>query len=534
MDALLGNVVPAPATKLVLTGNLGIALRGQLVALGNAALTTAGVAGAAGVPRDPSIALVNALAVEITAVIAGLPVTTGVELKKAVTVALTYGKAITSGNVEDINRKRADALAAAAVAAEAAAPAGAIRAAAEAIRAAAAAGDGGAAVAANAVLNPAPAPAAARALYDATVATVGAAAPAGAAAALAQLNTDFSNIKWLAIATALNNIVVVALGVPVAAGVAGVAAVAAVALPAEVPSMNIRIIAHVIAFGNNSGLLPNAAINLQNLLNSPDGTNAAASVLGNPSVADLHNTILARLSEDNVQSLTNIFGKPLLVTLRNEFTGKLSVYDPYPVVEPVVNENSLDFDRFLPPDVLNAVLENRQKKFFPMARVNISPSYFGLFAPGNQLRFELQRGGASLDPNMPIEMRGRGSAVYGSPIKGGDYNNWQVVGNNAFISDKLEFALQTAIKRLGNRLGQEAKTEIQTMITRLKTAEKDAKEAAENLKTVVKAHQATGLTADIGNSEQLKTAATEYNNRIGKVAKVEGKLGRVYATLVIS
>ena len=168
-----------------------------------------------------------------------------------------------------------------------------------------------------------------------------------------------------------------------------------------------------------------------------------------------------------------------------------------------------------------------------MARVNISPSYFGLFAPGNQLRFELQRGGASLDPNMPIEMRGRGSLVYGSAIKGGDYNNWQVVGKNAFISDKLDFALQTAIKRLGTKLGAQARVEIQNLITTLKAAEKDATEAAENLKTVVKAHQANGLTGDIGTNAVLKSAAAEYNNRIGKVAKVEGKLGRVYATISI-
>ena len=297
--------------------------------------------------------------------------------------------------------------------------------------------------------------------------------------------------------------------------------------------MNIRIIAHAIAFGNNKGLLANAAINLQNLLNSPDGTAVAQSILGNPSVTDLHNTILARLKEADVESLTNIFGQPLLTVLRNEFTGKLSVYDPYTVADPIVNDNSLDFDRFLPADVLKAVLENRQKKFFPMARVNISPSYFGLFAPGNQLRFEL-KGGASLDPNMPIEMRGRGSLVYGSAIKGGDYNNWQVVGKNAFISDKLDFALQTAIKRLGDRLTETAKVQIQGLITTLKDAERKATEAAENLKTVVKANQTTKLTGDIGSVGDLNKVADEYNNRIGKVAKVEGKLGRVLAALTFT
>ena len=481
MDALLGN--PAPTSKLVLTGNLGTGLGGQLTALRNA-LFTGGAPGVVAAARAAALALVNPLALEIAGVITGLPVGTDAELSAAVKVALKYGNAITAGRINEIAGARVAARAAAV-----------------------ASGSNVGVAAAGAV--------AFDGLIAATVATEAAAAGAVTDAA------DWSNIKWLAKAIAVNNITSAAIAAPPGAGAP------------EISKMNIRIIAHAIAFGNNKGLLANAAINLQNLLNSPDGTAVAQSILGNPSVTDLHNTILARLKEADVESLTNIFGQPLLTVLRNEFTGKLSVYDPYTVADPIVNDNSLDFDRFLPADVLKAVLENRQKKFFPMARVNISPSYFGLFAPGNQLRFELQRGGASLDPNMPIEMRGRGSLVYGSAIKGGDYNNWQVVGKNAFISDKLDFALQTAIKRLGTRLEDGAKTHIQGLITTLKAAEKDATEAAENLKTVVKAHQANGLTGNIADNTALKSAAAEYNNRIGKVAKVEGKLGRVYATISI-
>jgi len=489
MDALLGNVVPAPTTKLVLTGNLGTALEGQLDTLRNETLTTAVAPGVVGGLRNESVALVNALAAEIAVAIPGPAPNTDANLGLAIASAYAYGKAITGGNIDDIGTRRANSTDAT------------IR---GIVAAAVGAGGPGSLVAAT------------------THAAAPALPPAGNAVVAASLAADWSNIKWLALAIAMRDIVAAAIG---AAGVGS----------PEVPKMNIRLISHVIAFGNNSGLLPNTAKNLQNLLNSTNGgQNAAASVLGNPSVTDLHNTILARLEDKEVASLSGLFNKSLLEVLRETFTGKLSVYDPYNVPDPAVNPNQLDFDRFLPSDVLQAVLANRQKKFFPMARVNISPSYFGLFAPGNQLRFELQRGGASLDPNMPIEMRGRGSAVYGSPIKGGDYNNWQVVGNNAFISDKLEFALQTAIKRLGGKLADTARVEIQRMISALKVAEKDAKEAAENLKTVVKAHQANGLTGNITDSTVLKTAATEYNNRIGKVAKVEGKLGRVYATLVIS
>lgn len=494
MDALLGNVAPAPRSKLDLTGNLGTALGAQLTALRDTTFAPLQGAAAIGAPatvvsaRVAALALVNPLALEIAGVITGLNLTTDTELKAAVQVALTYGNAITAGKIIDIAGARVAA------------------------RAAAVLSGSNVGVLGNAVGVAAGAPVF-DGLINNTTATEGAASRDVTDAA------DWSNIKWLAKAIALNNIAVAARGATQAA---------------EVPKINIRIIAHAIAFGNNRGLLPNAAINLQNLLNSADGTRAAASVLGNPSVTDLHNTIVARLSEENFQSLTNIFNISVLEVLRNEFTGKLSVYDPYTLQPVIVNDNQLDFDKFLPADVLQAVLANRQKKFFPMARVNISPSYFGLFAPGNQLRFELQRGGASLDPNMPIEMRGRGSAVYGSAIKGGDYNNWQVVGNNAFISDKLDFALQTAIKRLGDRLGDTAKRQIQDLINRLKAAEKDAKEAAENLKTVIKADQANKLTNPIADNAALKVAATEYNNRIGKVAKVEGKLGRVYATLVIS
>jgi len=479
MDALLGNVVPAPTTKLVLTGNLGTALETQLDTLRDETLRSA-----AGV-RAQSVNLVNTLAAEIAAAIPAPPPNTDDNLRLAIAAAYAYGKVITGGNIDDIVARRRTAEAAAG-------------------RVLVAAVVGGAAGAAGGLITD-------------TDTAVNAATAAGVAAESA---ADWSNIKWLALAIAMRDIVAAAIG---AAGAGSL----------EAAKMNIRLISHVIAFGNNSGLLPNTAKNLQNLLNS-NGTVAATSILGNPSVTDLHNTILARLEDKDVASLSGLFRQSLLAQLRETFTGKLSVYDPYTLPPPIVNENSLDFDKFLPADVLQAVLANRQKKFFPMARVNISPSYFGLFAPGNQLRFELQRGGASLDPNMPIEMRGRGSAVYGSAIKGGDYNNWQVVGNNAFISDKLEFALQTAIKRLGDKLGSVARGEIQGLITTLKTAEKDAKEAAENLKTVVKAHQANGLTGSITDSTVLKTAATEYNNRISKVAKVEGKLGRVYATLVIS
>jgi len=492
MDALLGPVPPAPTSKLVLTGNLGTALGAQLNTLRDDTFAPLQGAALAAAPatviaaRAGALALVNTLAAEIAGVITGLQTRNDGELKAAVQVALNYGNAITAGRINEIAGARVAARATAVAAGS------------------------------NVGVAGAAAPAVA---FDGLIAATVAVTAAGAAAAVAAItDTDWSNIKWLAKAIAVNNI-------------ATTVATAAAANAVELPKMNIRVIAHAIAFGNNKGLLPNAAINLQNLLNSADGTNAANSVLGNPSVTDLYNTILARLSEEHVQSLTNIFGRSLSSVLRETFTGKLSVYDPYTLADPVVNPDQLDFDRFLPSDVLQAVLANRQKKFFPMARVNISPSWFGLFAPGNQLRFELQRGGASLDPNMPIEMRGRGSAVYGSAIKGGDYNNWQVVGNNAFISDKLEFALQTAIKRLGDKLSNDAKVEIQNMITTLKAAETAAKEAAENLKTIVKAHQANKLTAPIADNAALKTAADAYNARIGKVAKVEGKLGRVMLTL---
>ena len=496
MDALLGNVVPAPTSKLDLTVNLGAGLTTQLDAFKN---TVFGAAGAAG--RDVSIALVDALVAEITAAAPAIAVPNiDANLGIAIKQAYAYGKAITGGNIGEIAAGR---VAAAAVAGTPAAA-------------------GAAAAAAARGAGAAPAP---RDLLNDTDAAVNGITGVGVAADVKVAATaNWSNIKWLALAIAMKNIDNSRI----------TAAGGGAPLAEEKARMNIRVISHVIAFGNNSGLLPTAAINLQNLLNSTDGgTTLAGSILGNPSVTDLHNTILARLKEADVESLTGLFGKPLLTVLRETFTGKLSVYDPYALAGPEVNPASLDFDRFLPADVLQAVLENRQKKFFPMARVNISPSYFGLFAPGNQLRFELQRGGASLDPNMPIEMRGRGSAVYGSAIKGGDYNNWQVVGKNAFISDKLDFALQTAIKRLGTKLGAQARVEIQNLITTLKAAEKDATEAAENLKTVVKAHQANGLTGDIGTNAVLKSAAAEYNNRIGKVAKVEGKLGRVYATISI-
>jgi hypothetical protein len=69
MDALLGNVAPAPRTKLDLTGNLGTALETQLDTLRNETLTTAAAPGVAAAQRVQSIALVDALAAEITAAV---------------------------------------------------------------------------------------------------------------------------------------------------------------------------------------------------------------------------------------------------------------------------------------------------------------------------------------------------------------------------------------------------------------------------------------------------------------------------------
>ena len=130
-------------------------------------------------------------------------------------------------------------------------------------------------------------------------------------------------------------------------------------------------------------------------------------------------------------------------------------------------------------------------------------------------------------------MRGHGKFVYGSPLKGGmGDNNWQIVPENAYLSAKLKFVLDDAISKLGPKLGPTAQASILDLHRRLVQAEKDAKERAEQLKTVISMHSNGDLKGNINNDTDLKSASEEYNNSIGKVAKLERKLGAVTLTLV--
>ena len=170
-----------------------------------------------------------------------------------------------------------------------------------------------------------------------------------------------------------------------------------------------------------------------------------------------------------------------------------------------------------------------------MAPLNIQSSWNGIFGNyGNSLKFQLV-GGSSLDPNVPIEMRGHGRFVYGSPLKGGmGDNNWQIVPENAYLSAKLKFVLDDAINKLGSKLTPSAQSAILDLHRRLVQAEKEAKEKAEQLKTVISMNSSGNLTKNITNDTDLKSASEEYNNSIGRVAKLERKLGRVTLTLVRS
>jgi len=318
-------------------------------------------------------------------------------------------------------------------------------------------------------------------------------------------------------------------GVP---AVVGPPAVAAIVPDTEnKKQINIQVLSHILYQGASIAYSTQIG-NLIAILNQRGGV-PAPSFMGNYSNNNLYNILVAKLG-DNIDTLQGFIPEDLRTFISSKFTGSPASLKRLLAVPISVNPNSdFSFDSLLSPQALAFVLDNRQKKLFKMAPLSIQSSFNGLFGKyGNSLKFQLV-GGGSLDPNVPIEMRGHGKFVYGSPLKGGmGDNNWQIVPENAYLSAKLKFVLDDAISKLGNKLTPTAQTSILDLHRRLVQAEKDAKERAEQLKTVISMHSNGDLKVNINNDIDLKSASEEYNNSIGKVAKLERKLGRVTLTLL--
>jgi hypothetical protein len=295
--------------------------------------------------------------------------------------------------------------------------------------------------------------------------------------------------------------------------------------------INIQVLSHILYQGASIAYSTQIG-NLIAILNQRGGV-PAPSFMGNYSNNNLYNILVAKLG-DNIDTLQGFIGEDLRTFISSKFTGSPASLKRLTAVPISVNPNSdFSFDSLLSPQALAFVLDNRQKKLFKMAPLNIQSSWNGIFGNyGNSLKFQLV-GGGSLDPNVPIEMRGHGKFVYGSPLKGGmGDNNWQIVPENAYLSAKLKFVLDDAISKLGPKLTPTAQTSILDLHRRLVQAEKEAKERAEQLKTVISMNSNGGLTKNITNDADLKSASEEYNNSIGRVAKLERKLGNVTLTLV--
>ena len=303
--------------------------------------------------------------------------------------------------------------------------------------------------------------------------------------------------------------------------------------PENKKQINIQALSHMLYQGASIAYSTQVG-NLIAILNQRGGV-PSPSFMGNYSNNNLYNILVAKLA-DNIDTLQGYVGEDLRTFISSKFTGSPASLRRLAAVPISVNPNTdFSFDSLLSPQALAFVLDNRQKKLFKMAPLNIQSSWNGIFGNyGNSLKFQLV-GGSSLDPNVPIEMRGHGRFVYGSPLKGGmGDNNWQIVPENAYLSAKLKFVLDDAINKLGSKLTPSAQSAILDLHRRLVQAEKEAKEKAEQLKTVISMNSSGNLTKNITNDTDLKSASEEYNNSIGRVAKLERKLGRVTLTLVRS
>jgi hypothetical protein len=209
------------------------------------------------------------------------------------------------------------------------------------------------------------------------------------------------------------------------------------------------------------------------------------------------------------------------------------------------------------PNVARVVMDQRKKQTaLAAARVIPSGGLFGLPLPfmHNPSVSVLFRGGggsdefdtASLNPEMPIEMRGFGYEVahmrggFGFPLMLGTVGSptqWRPVSDDSFISLSLRQALDSlndTLKTKNASLDGPTKNNVDTLITQLEAAEKAVKDARDDLNTFNNAI-ATGSANVQGkkniDSATLSRTVDAYNNAMKNRQKLENKLFRVVIAL---
>ena len=200
--------------------------------------------------------------------------------------------------------------------------------------------------------------------------------------------------------------------------------------------------------------------------------------------------------------------------------------------DPSINTAHFNIYDLLDPVVLRRVtaLKAKQLKNAMVTQQNIQ-NWMGM--PGTQTVEITLRGGASLDPNVPLEMRGRGRVLFGESFKGGFNSLWQPLEDEGRMSEQFQDALDRASARLGDRLAPTTVNALKKEIKDLETSEAAAKVRSDQLKSVVSAFANGKINGNINDPTQLKDLADAYNATLAQISSKTNKITKAL-TLIIN
>ena len=200
--------------------------------------------------------------------------------------------------------------------------------------------------------------------------------------------------------------------------------------------------------------------------------------------------------------------------------------------------NTLHFNMYdlLDPVILRRVtaLKAKQLKNAMVTPQNIQ-NWLGI--PGNGKVVEITlRGGASLDPNVPLEMRGRGRVLFGESFKGGFNSLWQPLEDEGRMSEQFQDALDRASVRLGTKLATPTVNALQGQINALKVAEDQAKDTSDQLKSVVSglANGKINSNITLNTTRELKDLADAYNRTLAQINSKTTKITQALTIIINS
>jgi len=282
-----------------------------------------------------------------------------------------------------------------------------------------------------------------------------------------------------------------------------------------------------VATNIKSGKVPNI-FNL-NFSTSNEIFNAITNLLDDESLTNLYSKLTL-----NGQQVTNKSQLKQIIDFQYSTLSRIDKFKE--MLPPTINSAHFNIYDLLDPVVLRRVtaLKAKQLKNAMVTQQNIQ-NWMGM--PGTQTVEITLRGGASLDPNVPLEMRGRGRVLFGESFKGGGGFNslWQPLEDEGRMSEQFQDALDRASARLGNRLADATKNALNTEIANLKTAEAAAKVRSDQLKSVVSAFANGKINKDakIQSETELKNLADAYNATLAQISSKTNKITKAL-TLIIN